>query len=538
MTCIKTSSNINETFIITSQDNDTMSACTSLSTNLIISCSGDTSISLSDNKIVFDGNLYTNDSLSANTIYASTYYSGGTNLIDLIGGAELTGGTYDNLSGTLSLYNSDSKTIIISGFTDIYTTGSTFNPTTKIGTFTRNDGVTYDLDLSTLSNFDIYTTASTFNNITKQVTFQRTDGNDYVLDLSSLSTFDTFVTGGTYSNGILTFTNNSGNTFTITGLTQGTVTSVGLTMPSAFTVSNSPVVSAGTINVVGAGTVSQYIRGDGTLASFPSGGGGGGGTVYYLNGNTSQGLISGITMYQLSTVAGTGAAANFNRSTVGTIASFITDIGQPNQTTIPAGIWLFQCYLSETGGGSNPAEIQAVIEKWNGTNITVISTGIVEQITNGNVKDLYTFGVTIPSGTTLNLTDRIVIQLQVSNPNGKTVTLYTEDGDLSSVTTTFANGIASLNGLTKSSQFFSVGSGSTYLSISSSGDTHTFNLISTTRRADFVSPYSYNGWAPEGSPESNNVWTITRITVNDDGSTTKGVATNVSWTGRASHIYT
>ena len=50
----------------------------------------------------------------------------------------------------------------------------------------------------------------------------------------------------------------------------GTVTSVGLTMPSAFNVANSPVTTAGTLAVTGAGNASQYIAGDGTLVSFPS----------------------------------------------------------------------------------------------------------------------------------------------------------------------------------------------------------------------------------------------------------------------------
>tara|TARA_R110000851_G_scaffold3319_3_gene13494 strand:+ start:8906 stop:11572 length:2667 start_codon:yes stop_codon:yes gene_type:complete len=50
----------------------------------------------------------------------------------------------------------------------------------------------------------------------------------------------------------------------------GTVTSVGLTMPAAFTVSNSPITTAGTLAVTGAGSTAQYIRGDGTLATFPA----------------------------------------------------------------------------------------------------------------------------------------------------------------------------------------------------------------------------------------------------------------------------
>ena len=51
---------------------------------------------------------------------------------------------------------------------------------------------------------------------------------------------------------------------------SGTVTSVGLTMPAAFTVTGSPVTTSGTLAVTGSGTTSQYVRGDGTLATFPS----------------------------------------------------------------------------------------------------------------------------------------------------------------------------------------------------------------------------------------------------------------------------
>jgi hypothetical protein len=49
----------------------------------------------------------------------------------------------------------------------------------------------------------------------------------------------------------------------------GTVVSVGLTMPSAFTVSNSPITISGDIGVVGAGTDLEYINGLGELATLP-----------------------------------------------------------------------------------------------------------------------------------------------------------------------------------------------------------------------------------------------------------------------------
>lgn len=50
----------------------------------------------------------------------------------------------------------------------------------------------------------------------------------------------------------------------------GTVTSIGVSMPSAFTVSNSPITGAGTISITGAGSVSQYIDGTGALRTFPT----------------------------------------------------------------------------------------------------------------------------------------------------------------------------------------------------------------------------------------------------------------------------
>ncbi len=50
----------------------------------------------------------------------------------------------------------------------------------------------------------------------------------------------------------------------------GGVTSVGLSMPAAFTVANSPVTSTGTLTVTGSGTTSQYVDGTGELQTFPT----------------------------------------------------------------------------------------------------------------------------------------------------------------------------------------------------------------------------------------------------------------------------
>ena len=48
----------------------------------------------------------------------------------------------------------------------------------------------------------------------------------------------------------------------------GTVSSVALAMPSAFSVSGSPITSSGTFTVTGAGNNTQYVDGTGALQSF------------------------------------------------------------------------------------------------------------------------------------------------------------------------------------------------------------------------------------------------------------------------------
>ena len=48
------------------------------------------------------------------------------------------------------------------------------------------------------------------------------------------------------------------------------VTSVGLSMPAAFTVANSPITQSGILTVTGAGTAAQYINGLGNLVTFPT----------------------------------------------------------------------------------------------------------------------------------------------------------------------------------------------------------------------------------------------------------------------------
>jgi hypothetical protein len=272
---------------------------------------------------------------------------------------------------------------------------------------------------------------------------------------------------------------------TINGITQdlsadrswsvGTVTSVGLSMPSAFAVASSPVTGAGTIAVTGAGVASQYIRGDGSLANFPTSTGGGASVSYYLNGSVSQGTLGGVAYKEINSVPVIGAGTDFNINADGYIAQFITDVGDPNKLLIPAGNWNFETYFSASSGGGSP-RFYIELYKYNGTTFTLIASNSAtpENITGGTSIDLYFTALAVPA-TTLLATDRLAVRFYVIH-SGRTITMHTENSHLSQIITTFSTGLTALNGLSSQVQYLAVGTTGTDFNISSATDTHTFNL--------------------------------------------------------------
>ena len=258
-------------------------------------------------------------------------------------------------------------------------------------------------------------------------------------------------------------------------LTNGTVTSVGLTMPSAFSVANSPITSSGDIAVTGAGTVSQYVRGDGSLANFPSSTGGGSSLAFYLNGSVAQGTIGGVAFKEMDRVPIFGAGTDFTINANGYIQSFITDANVPNLLEIPAGNWNFETYFSASSNGGSPS-FYVELYKWDGATLSLIASNSAtpEGITNGTAIDAYFSALAVPQ-TTLAATDRLAIRIYVTH-SGRTIKLHTENSHLCQVITTFSTGLTALNGLTAQVQNFATGTSGTDFAISSATSTHTFNL--------------------------------------------------------------
>jgi hypothetical protein len=242
--------NINETFIIQTVDNlePTFTACTGVYSNAILSCSGNTSILLGVGTVSVIGDIFTNNNINANNITASNYFSGSTQLSDIIDSNSLTGGTYNGQ--TLSLGLKNGSNISISGFTDIFVTGGTYSNGSI--TLINNSGGTFTINGLFTGNTDVFVTGGTYNSNTGIAIFTNNTGGTFTLSGFSTSTqftggtvtgatnftggitantisattyqnlpLDVFVTGGTYSNGNILFTNNTGGTFNITGLFTG-----------------------------------------------------------------------------------------------------------------------------------------------------------------------------------------------------------------------------------------------------------------------------------------------------------------------------
>ena len=288
----------------------------------------------------------------------------------------------------------------------------------------------------------------------------------------------------------------------------GTVTSVALTMPSAFSVANSPVTTAGTLAVTGAGTVGQYIRGDGSLADFPESSGGGSSVSYYLNGSVAQGTIGGVAYKELNKVPILGAGTDFTINADGYIASFITDAGDPNLLEIPSGNWNFETYFSASSNGGSPRFYVELYKVNSGGTATLIAS-------NSTFPELIAFGTNVISyfstlavpTTALALTDRLAIRYYVIH-SGRTITLHTEDNHLCQIITTFTTGITALNGLTAQVQNFAVGTSGTDFAIASATATHTFNL--PTASAINRGALSSSDWTTFNN-KTSNLGTVTSV---------------------------
>lgn len=150
-----------------------------------------------------------------------------------------------------------------------FTTGGTYDNSSKTITLTRNDGQTYPIDLSSIDVNDTYVTGGTTSgstNSTPNATISLKYNQGVPDGTYTLPYTNTYVTGGTYNSGTITLTKNDGNQVNITGLLSTDTFVTGFTYsPSTntFTISQNQGKSGltATINSVSGLTITNLTPG-------------------------------------------------------------------------------------------------------------------------------------------------------------------------------------------------------------------------------------------------------------------------------------
>ena len=312
--------------------------------------------------------------------------------------------------------------------------------------FTANTGGLTALTISATTYLnlptDVFVTGGTYTD--GVTTFTNNTGGTFTVTGFYTGTTDVFVTGGTYSSGdtTITFTNNTGGTFTVTGITSGGGGGGGTSVTggtfnyttNTLTLNNSDETS---VNITG--LTDTYVTG-GTYTSgnaiFTNNTGGtftvtgfavgsGGGQLFYLNlSETKNG-----NRY-LSTTASTAVeqstGVTINDGVTATITSFQSD--QLNAILIPGGIWSFHLHSYKSTSNASFLIFVEVYKRTSGGTETLLFTTESVPVTNTSPNPTMQISEAYFSGSPIIVTDSIVAVVRATNTSNQihTITFFTE----------------------------------------------------------------------------------------------------------------
>jgi hypothetical protein len=397
------------------------------------------------------GGTFTGGTVTGNTIFTSdlsaTTFSAATYLglpLDVF----VTGGTFDKNTEILTLNRNDNNNVQVTGFTDIYTTGFTFDPSSYAISVELNDGNVLTQNLSILSS-DVTITGGTYNPLNGVATFTNNTGGTFTVSGFITGFTDIQVTGYTYQDNTFTIFDSSGNTFT------STINSVtGLTVNGDLTVTGNTISNGLTATTISATTYQNL-----PLDIYVTGGTYSNGTITFVNnsGNTFNvnGLYTGQTSYVNSLTTGSGLSADTTTGDI-TIINTLPDLN----VTISGGTGILSggTYPNFTIENTLPDQIVSISGGTNlnigGTypNFNITLTGLTDnnRYTTGFTYQNNTFTIFDNSGSTYSATINSVTGLTVNGnltitgcvvPNIQIISSST------SVTPTFGNDFVVITGL-------------------------------------------------------------------------------------------
>lgn len=168
----------------------------------------------------------------------------------------------------------------------------------------------------------------------------------------------------------------SGSTVLATNTNSGTVTSVALTVPIAFNITGSPITSSGTFTVTGAGTSSQFIKGDGSLDSSTY--------LTTISGITAGGDLTG-TYTSPSVAANAITYAKFQQvNSHKLLGNSTSSLANVQELTLGSGITLSGSTLISTGLGGTVTSVSLASTDLSVSGSPIVTSGTITTNINSN----------------------------------------------------------------------------------------------------------------------------------------------------------
>lgn len=170
------------------------------------------------------------------------------------------------------------------------------------------------------------------------------------------------------------------------------------------------------------------------------------GAIYYFNKSTP----SSVPPYdEMSKVPQFNGGQNVNVSADGLIADFITPVGDPGVSLIPAGNWLFDAVIQLSASYTTQrVRTEVYVRDISGVETLIGQTTTDEvEIVDGTDESLYAWGVAVQQ-VAIVPTDRIVVKFFAVGLAGTTLSFFFEGGSLAQVITTLSPNIEGPTGPT------------------------------------------------------------------------------------------
>ena len=131
------------------------------------------------------------------------------------------------------------------------------------------------------------------------------------------------------------------------------------------------------------------------------------------------------------------------------VGSFATISSDPNVTTITAGNWNFENFVSMSSNGGTPKIYGEIYYRNLAGTETLIATNVVNPhpITSGTLNELYLWSIPVPA-TNVLATDRIVVKFYAIDLGGRTMTMHFEDSNIAQVITSLSPALQGATGAT------------------------------------------------------------------------------------------